>query len=652
MSKLWRSSPRHNRINASLAEQFARDNGADAWDSVSPDLFFDLTADGPPNAVGAFSITCGPSPATFLSKTQAATVTALMRQDIHRVILAELSYRDQTGSGAAAAVVTRTKYFSNNAYFADDTNVRYHDCIHSTPRYRREIDRATLRGRVKVTLGDLVIDNTDGMFDDLVTLACDGSSISFYLGDGGDIARGIKPWLRSQFVFMFTAKVIKISASKRDKTVTLALSDNSVLLNRTIGANRTVSDVYQLANGVPIAIGANSPNAAKALTVNFGFTRQVQCVLVDYATQLYSAYDLSPWTNSVTASAQIIQVRDKGLAVSIVDNGDGTFRLLSSAVGAVTADVLTIVFPTGITGYPLVDTLGSYRVSDAFWAIVGVYLAGTGVQWGGASGNFDYYGLNDYHVNFSLSEARNVLDLLDEISDAGNCYYASDRSGNFVFGWIRPEASSLLLQEIAPVATLLDDHLVGNETGDAELNITHADPLYYSVQGIANVNWTQQTDFVDISPSFTAAQRQVLNRDGYRAPAYDGGATTQAYNPPVTGSGQWNGGRPENYHRTMTKLTDARTLLSCRSDVDASTELTAWNGVRRGKFLPWLEFIDTTVDLRYYYLELGNIMNTALSRYGLGNSTTQVCSIDIDLMSHTIGLGLVHRRPAVTDVYT
>jgi hypothetical protein len=77
--------------------------------------------------------------------------------------------------------------------------------------------------------------------------------------------------------------------------------------------------------------------------------------------------------------------------------------------------------------------------------------------------------------------------------------------------------------------------------------------------------------------------------------------------------------------------------------------LGAFISLLRAESLPWHEFVDVTVGLEYFSLELGHIVNLDYPRYGLtGGVLFQVCSIEIDVTTERVRLGLVRRRFAGT----
>lgn len=625
--KLWRLSGRASPY-ASLAEQFTRDrDGGSADDEVSVDLYF---ADETPNAVGAFSIS-GSSTLTFSSEALVGPPpgllpTAWFKLDTRRVVLAEMEYIDQSGSGLAATPVTKTLYLANWPYFDDENSRVYPDCINSVPRYNRSIDRGTLRGRWTSSIGTVEIDNADGAFDGMLAYACDGSEIRFYIGDAGDVMRGIAPWKRSEFIFAFSARVAKIVAPAWDR-ISIVLKDAGALLTQKIGGS--------------VVVGGSGPQAQQPRPWNFGYVRQGEAILKDAATLTY-VHDVDG------VNCTLLAVRDKGYPVGFTDNGDGTFSLLAPPAGVVTYDLLKTrgTAGTNIANYP--NSAGSYRVSDAFYQIAGVEcgLVAAGA-YAGPLAIFRPNGISDYYVGLHEPQARDGVAVLNDLCESANAFYCARRDGQFAFGVLRPDAADFLT-DVSVEYAVGDDDLLGS------IRIDHAAPGDYDVQGIANVNWTQQTEFAG---GLTATQLANLQRDGYRTTTYGTRTAGQdAYLGPdlrPDGWGDWFGGAPDLYHKTMTRAANIRTLISSPvDDPDATTALGDWQAFRRAQPLPWLEFIDLTVDLSYFQAEIGDRVTLELSRFGLAGLTYQIVTVDIGLTEGTIALGVARRRPAVNQHWT
>lgn len=628
---LWRVNPRQSST-VPLFSQFGVDPNGERWVHVSPNLFFVATTDDIQQT--AFAIT-DTDTASFVSKVAYGPAAAVLPCDwfhsdvARRVILVEVDYATQSGSGATGVPAKSTLYLSDRPYF-DDVNSRvYRDCLAAIPRYRRSLDRNTLRGRYTATIGSLEINNADGQFDGILDYALDGSEVRVLIGD--------ETWTRAQFIPAFTALAVRATATSYDR-ISIALKDTGLLLNAKVGG--------------AVAIGGTGPSADKFRPFNFGIVRQVECILQDKDTLTYVHSESGDNTS-------LLAVRCRGDSIVYTDNFDGTFSLgVDPAGGVITADVVVTNGYDDQDNGTLTDTFDSCRVSDAFYQFAGLRagLLEAG-YYNGASGNFDLLGVNDLHTGISIAQARNIVDVLDDICNAGNCYWAVLRNGQFVFGWIRPEAIDFIIgANLQSIATITRDNLLDN--GKA-LRITKNDPTYYSVQGYGNKNWLDQSDFAG---ELSASDLQLYRRKGYQIPPEDGtDDTATTYLGPestAAGFGTWFAGAPQLYHKTMTTTADVETIISCETDADCGIELDLWQSVRRSQFLPWVEFVDIDVDLCHFQLELGNIVTLDLTeadgtvRFGLGSGKTyQVIDIDIGLTEDRVSLGLVRRRPAITTTY-
>lgn len=641
--KLWQYSPRRiNSLNQELTDIFGRNDGSQAEPAIATDAYFGTPA--APITSGAFAIS-GSSAIAFQSITLAGPPSSsvvpaawLKRDDLRKVILVEIDYSDQTGSGYTAARVLRTKYFANSAYF-DDVNGRpYRDCVVDLPRYNRALDRTKLRGRYTSSIGSVGIANQDHKFDDLLTLAVDGCEVRFYIGDGGDIESGRQPWLRSEFIFMFSAIAVKFTAPSLGM-ISLVLKDTGILLDRIVGGT--------------VAIGGTGVNAEKFRPKNFGYVHNITFPQVDAAALTYTY-------NESGLNCTLLAVRCRGTSIAYTDNLDGTVRMLADPVGGlITGDVLVTTGGAAVTQLDIsAATVGAFRVSDMFYQLVGVDagLIAMG-KFAGASGNFEFTGSNDYHVGRNYATPTKLPEALNEWCDTANAYYAVRRDGYVTYGWLRPEALDI---EIPPASwsvgpAITNDSLIKG----SEPKIDHADPGFYSVQGFANINWTAPQNDLALGLSETVAE--LYRRKGYyTSPDVGAGSgSTTAYSGPSDspGYGVFKYGNPQLYHLTLKKSLDNSTLISCATDADAAVHLTRWQFVNREQQLPNLEFLDVAVDLSYYSVELGNILPVTITeadgstRYGFSATRMQVVSVDIALTDQVVRLGLVRRRPAILDVY-
>lgn len=639
-AKLWRINPRVSNF-ASLTEEFTREQDAAAWDEVSPDLFFgdEAVITPPPSSTSVFTM-IGSGSAAFQSQTSVGppgptglpllSTEWFKRDDVLRIILVEIDYITQNGSGSGGTPQELTLYLANYAYFDNENSRPYRDCVRAVPRFNRALNKETLRGRAVTGIGSLEIYNPDGTFDFLLANAFDGSKIRFYMGDAGDVASARPEWLRSQFIHIFTALGVKVREGD-NKLLSISLGDINALLKQQLSTDVTV--------------GGSGPNANRIRDYSFGMVRQIEPVLKDAGSLTYA------WHKNGT-NAQLLDVRCKADAIAYTDAGGGDFRLLANPSGKIVCDLVSTRGTSDVAAVGLTATLGSYRISDAFYQIVGIEAGlATSGQYADRSANFEFQWTNDYHIGGSWTSGTKIEDIIDQLCDTGNCYTATRRDGLWTYGWMRPEALDFFLpanappgtNAISPVATIDDDD-------DLEPpKIDHADPGPYKVQAYGNVNWTEQSEF-DATVASNPTLLDLYSRKGYSPAQYTGeepSATTYL----GAGASTYRGGAPQLYHKMMTTELDVRTLISCRSDADAAVHLMDFEAVRRAVRLPWLEFLTRVVDLSYYQVEIGNLVtnnSTRYSRFSLSNINYQVYAIDIALSERRITLGMVRRRPAVS----
>lgn len=535
----------------------------------------------------------------------------LRKDQRKRVILVELDYMYQSGFGDDAVPTLGTIYWSNFDYVDESTNppTRYQGALIQAPDYERSLDRSKLRGQYNVNVGDLLINNADGEFDYLIDLAMDGSEIRVYVGD--------ETWARSDFVHLYTALALKVDIPAK-KTIRIDLRDPGLLLNKSIGGTVTV--------------GGTGPNANQFRPLIFGFVHQIEPVLVDAATSKYAFADTG--TNT-----ECVAVRNDGVAVSFTDNGDGTFTLAVPPSGKekITCDAVSYASASDDT---------SYRISDAFDALIGSRAGMTAL--GRYSGNgpmFEFQSFNDYRVGKEIPEKENCVAIANDIADTANGFWAFTRFGSFFYDWLRPEALPHFVGNVGvPVAA----EVTKDDVRGDKFALSHNLPSYVGYQGYGNVNQAQQSTFAS---SLTEDERAMFTRIGYLAEAFIGeepGTTTY-----VGSTVTWRGGAPELYHLSLSDSQVVRTLISGPSDteetttgvVSPDTDLQSWASVRRSQNLPWVEFIDVTVGLDFYALELGDIVNVVFPRFDFdGGRLAQVVSIRMRPSLGIVELGLVHRR--------
>lgn len=494
--------------------------------------------------------------AFFDVETPGRITGLLARDNAQRCILIELDYiYESTDSPTTPA--TGTLYFSDREFFDDVTNHPYVDCVKSAPQYSRQLSGEQLGAYIS-SIGTLELDNADGNLDFLLNLAIDGSQIRFYYGG--------TTWPVTDFVHMFTAIASKASAPSFDR-MTITLKDTGLLINKSIGG---------LSN-----VGGAGPNADRLRQVDFGYIHNLGALISDNALLIYVYSDTTLESPSLVTA---VEVRDRGVSVAYTDNGDGTFTLTSSPAGTITVDVRA-------------EPLGSNNVmvSDAIQYLVGdrAGLDALGL-YSGPGRTFTVHDENDYKVGICLPEARNVIDLLADINESGNSFWAVNRVGQFTFGRLR-------LNDIAAF-NLSEVNIYEDDIDQGSFKLDHAPTQYYKYQAYMHRNWLRQTDFAS---SLTPDEQATYSRPGL-----------YLIQPDSVGTSYLDA--PELYHKTLTVSPVIDTLLSQEFNSPTDTDsLAQWETTRRIMFLPWIEVITITVGIEFFELELGDVVRLFVDRFDL-----------------------------------
>jgi hypothetical protein len=511
----------------------------------------------------------------------------LARDNSDRCVLVEMDYVYELEGAPAVG----TLYLSDKVYFDGNVNSPvtgpYIDCVNSVPQFSRSLTGDNLGGYTS-SIGTLEIDNADGDQDFLLDLAIDGSDIRFYYGDVS--------WHRSDFVLIFSALSSVASAPSFDR-ISVQLKDTGLLLNQSIG-------------GVSL-VGGVGANANQARPVNFGYVHNLEALVLDSALLIYVHSD----TGDGTAATD---VRDRGVAVTFTDAGDGTFTLDASPAGTITCDVVATPSP---------DSPAGRLVSDAMLEFVG-FRAGLLAlgKYAGAGDTFTAGDDDDYPVGISIPSAQNVIDLLGDITSSGNCFWAILRTGEFTFGRLRPnDIASLLLGSPTPETT----SMVEDDIDAGSFRLDHAVPQYYQFQAYMSKNWLVQTD---LASSLTPDEQAVYRRDGIYL--LQDPSVGVSYND-----------APQLYNKSLAVSPVLDTLLSGAFDELDLPFLETWMDTRRAMFLPWIETVTLTTGIDFYELELGDIVNLTMARFGDDDGVLfQVISINLKLSAAKIDFKLVRRR--------
>lgn len=501
----------------------------------------------------------------------------LLRQDNRRrVILVELDYVAEV-SGAPAI---QTLYLANStAPLQSSDPIVYEDCVNSVPNFQRSLS-GPISTVYSSSLGSIEIDNADGEKDFLLSVALDGSEARFYVWDAGTTE------------LVFKALCLRATAPSFDR-ISVALKDAGVLLNKSVGGTSL--------------IGGSGPNADRWRPVNFGYVHNLDAKIVDDAALIYVHSDTG--LNTVA-----VDVRDRGVSVVFTELGDGTFQLAASPAGIITCDVVASYDGTDATR----------RVSDFLQFLVDDrQSANQGQGFDAAGPTFTIGDADDYLIGISIPDARNIVDVLNQVCDSGNCFWAIKRTGEFTYGRLRPNN----IGDFGFItATITED-----DYDEGSWKIDHDAPLYYLLQAYMSRNWYKQSDFAGI---LTPDEQAVFTRPGI-------------FLLQDTAVGSAYADIPEAYDKTLSISPALDTILSGAFGELDLPYLADWMETRRFMQLPWIERLSITVGLEYYFLELGDPVSVITPRYGLDTGDLfQVISININLTQAKIEVVLLRRHTA------
>lgn len=177
----------------------------------------------------------------------------------------------------------------------------YKDVIKNLPSFTRQIGE-DFTGAVSASIGELVLDNTDGSLDLWHNLSLDGQKVRVFHGDPS--------WAAERFRLMFECVSEVVSSSTWD-TLTIRLRGIDY------GANLPIQT-----NLIPVAVGANAA-ASQPIPLAFGKVFNVSPALIDEVNQVYQWHD-----GAVTSVSEVrdsgIPFRTNQIAISAVNSGTDT----------------------------------------------------------------------------------------------------------------------------------------------------------------------------------------------------------------------------------------------------------------------------------------------------------------------------------------
>lgn len=592
------------------------------------------------------------------------------------------NYADDVWSANTETLLYASKHYYGQAgpYFYN-----YLDAVRDIPTFGRQLDRKTLGGAGTRSFGTLSLDNADGELDFLLDKAIDGSQVRVFLGD--------VTWPRSAFVPIIVAVALRANAPSTDR-IEIVLSDNGALLNASIEA--------------PVL--ENTINNQRVIPLIFGHCRNVSCLpedeanvvyrvgqpgvtplavrdsgldLADKLTLLLDSYIFGVGSIPDTATDEIVYgthglvnedivfvsstgtyptglvegyyfVRNKTATTfqlsntrtgSVVDfssntwtgdltvvrwnwksNGDGTITLGHPPAGVVTADV------TSATGVDFEDqetqelTAGDI-LDDMIENFSNVDNAGALSSWTDSDDEYDFIGCR-------VDDKSNLIDILSQIVTSALGFWSINLNGEFTYGRISPAA----LEAATPIMSFTLDDVRG------QVKVSHADPLYHKLNWTYDKNWTIQNEIAAAVELQDAAYYAAKGR-------YASGQVRFGYDVETTPM-------PRNwYHKSLTESPERETLVSNIPHnpmlPDAIDSVDRWYQAYYAIYEPYLEFVDITVGLEAYALDLGDVVTfrcgseAIADRYGMVEGTRfQVIGVTLKPLEYAVDLVLVRNRPA------
>lgn len=165
-----------------------------------------------------------------------------------------------------------------------------------------------LDGSATLSVGDIELNNDDGLLDSWLDDVWVNKPIRIYIGDVS--------WVRADFRLIFTGIVDNIN-SRAANRLNISLRDKLQRLNTPVSET---------------LLGGTTSNKDRLIPLCFGEVHNVEPLLVDPATLKYKVHG--------SAIERLIEVRDNGVPVSINESLiDGTFTLVAQQAGTITCSV-------------------------------------------------------------------------------------------------------------------------------------------------------------------------------------------------------------------------------------------------------------------------------------------------------------------------
>lgn len=625
------------------------------------------------------------------------------------VILAEFDYNYATLGSDGVDVNSATMYLASMPYATSSSDTPasqpYFDCINAVPNFNRLIDDRLLGGVFSLSYGQMEIANGDHRMDFLLGIGTDNRPISFYYGDmswprtdfrlmftammqavhapsvdkividitdkstvlntsvGGDVIGGTGPNAdRSKPIVLgkcYQCECLLIDSTDLTYQVTdrgqfdgatVLILENLCDSGLAIGDNASIADTSGGSISINTGTDTITKNAHGFIDEDIVYSSHhlvagalvavspaVPYWIVDKTTNTFSLattrggapidFTSGTWTGTWTLRRQ-----------NWMSNDDGTITISRSPLGVLTADVLQpantgdSIYGSDIIERCAVD-LGGLDETDDF---------------AGPHSTFTVGDEQDFTLGLQIPEARNIGDILTDISGSMRIFYGFRRDGKFTYGRIRPNVLGVdtNFDDAAVVATLDQDSFAAGT-----LKITHIMPQGYKAYTvIGNRNWNSISS---IAGGVTAERIAVITSKGsyYKQ--------TLTYAQP--------GLDPFSYNKSLTASPEILTLLSTALYSDfKDTEGANWVDATQDTLLPWIEIVECDLYLEQYALELGDIVKFTMPFYNISdkgvaigdpldynyeydpddikNLYFQVLGVNLRLSERRVGITLVHQR--------
>lgn len=335
----------------------------------------------------------------------------LIQSGVNRCVLFEVDV--WSGGG----VVTR--YMSTHGFVSAPTDspasTAYDEILLDVPNYSSTLNEQ-LSGFSSPAVGEIVIDNSNGVRDSWLDDAWDGRTYRLYLGDPS--------WIKSDYRLMVSGVVDDISA-KSIRTLSLRTKDKQHLLSRSVCTSY---------------VTGSTANKDQRMPVCYGECYNIQPVLINSATFTYAVHD--------GAVNSIVAVYEDGAAKGFTaNNGAGTFTLSSAAAGRITCDVQGS------------KTSGTY-VSTTADIVKRILTERTSIT----AGNIDSTSISNFNTAvpgavgfYAQDSTTTVMQALDFLIVGAGAFYSFDRAGNFYLSQFKAPSGSPVISigtDDAPVNQL------------------------------------------------------------------------------------------------------------------------------------------------------------------------------------------------------